>query len=270
MARFLLLTLILLSAINSFAQERFESVKNLRPLHSNRSEVERVAKSAGMFGIYFRYQTDAGLIDVYYAKEKCVGHGWNVPRDRVIEFNYYPKNAAFLKDVIDQGIKVIQTVDDTGTSIFTDLINGKEYVVRRGESKIDYIRFTPTAASAKLRCKGFPPYDPAADNYSPYQKGVVENPQTWDPGSLIATLVQVRDDPSRKGYVFVYCKRGTDSGCRKAKSKIDRAVGLVMKAHASRIVVSLGGYREHVEVESFLLPHDYPPARARPTFAEQP
>jgi len=111
-----------------------------------------------------------------------------------------------------------------------------------------------------------PAYEPAADNYLPYQQTNVVNVRSWDPGSLVATFEKVRTDPTLKGFVFVHCKRGNDQDCSKVQNKIARAARMVMGPETNRLDVAIGGYTNRNEVETFLIGKDSPNAMARPAY----
>lgn len=267
MPRILIPLVSILLTINVSAQDPLAIREKIIPLRSTRGDVEKIAKFVESSGNSVTYKTDNEILDVEYSDAKCIGHGWDIPRGRVVAYIVYPKNDFMLEDVLKAHKKLVKTGSDTGTTYYTDEADGIEFAVRLGSpDKIYDIRFTATAADSSVRCNGFSPYNPVADNYLHYDAGSIKNASTWDVGDIFSTLGQIKDQPNEKGYIFVYCKKGMMAECRRAKKKIETFSQFVLKHDVNRLVISLGGYKNHTEYETFLIPNDYPAAVPRPIY----
>jgi len=267
MPRILIPLCFILFTVNLFAQDPLAIRKEITPLRSTRGDVEKIATFVESSGNSVTYKTDNEILDVEYSRTKCIGHGWDIPAGRVVAYIAYPKIDLILEDVLKAHKKIVKTGSDTGTTYYTDEANGIEFAVRPGSpDKIYDIRFTATAADSTVRCQGFPPYNPVADNYLHYDAGAIKNAATWDVGDIFSTLGQIKNNPNEKGYIFIYCKKGMLTECRRAKKKIETFSQFVLKHDINRLVISLGGYRNQTEYETFLIPKDYPAAVPRPIY----
>ena len=263
----LLVVLFILFLINSdIAQEQLAIRKKVILLQSSRSDVEKFARFVKDFDGYIRYETSNEFIDVSYTLTSCIGHGWNVPTDRILSYSSYPKRELLLEDLLKLNKNLFQLSDDIGTSHYINSSNGIEFVVRAGENKVEYIEFSPSESDSSLRCKGFPKYDLISDHYPPLDTFSVKKTATWDVGEMVNTFARVEEDPNIKGYIFVYCKKSQIAKCNQLKKKIERVAKIFMVKRPKQLTVSVGGYRDETRVETFLVPKDYPPAVARPKY----
>lgn len=261
------LILITLLTNGLFGQDYLAIQTKIIPLRSNRKDVERIAKRVENSTSPFEYETESEYLNLYYSESACVRSGWNVPADHVLAFRSYPKKGLFLREILKSaGTHLIHTGGDDGTQFYTNEHDGMQFVVRASTEQVEYIRFTPSSRDQGLRCSGFPPYDSVSENYSAYQGGKIGNPKTWDPGLIVATLARVRDEPNLRGFIFVYCSRGSNAPCTSIRDKIRRVAKMVLNDNNQRLTISLGGYRDNLEVESFLIPNGWPPAKPRPTY----
>lgn len=270
MQQFLLVLLIILSTISVFTQVQFEIRKKIVPLHSSRADVEKIARFVKIFGNFVGYETDNEFIYVYYSKAECVGHGWNVPVDRVLDYRSYPKRDLMFEDVLKANKNLIETVDDTATSYLINQTDGIVYVGQVGEGqKVEYISFNPLPSDSDLRCKGFPEYSLVSDHYAPFDTFTIKNTSNWDVTQIYNTLHRVKENPDLKGYIFIYCKKREKLKCQELKKKVERYVFNSSNLKSNQIVVILGGYRSRIEIETFLIPKDNPPPVARPIFPSE-
>lgn len=246
------------------AQDITSIRENIVPLRSSRDDVEKAAmlKSEGV--VLSKYETADATLEVYFAGSECDQHGWKVPGDRVVSYKVYPKVTFPVPKSVTSDSDFIQTVDDDGTAYFTNRTKGIEYAVRQDVEGVIFIRFTPAAADAALRCPGYPQYDPVTDHYSLYQAGTVKDVANWDSGLVYAGLAQVRDDVRLKGYIFVYCHPSRQSECRSVIKMIKTVADDVLRSSVSRVTIAFGGSRQKTEYEVFVIPEEYPAAAPRP------
>ena len=265
-----LVLLLLLSVTNVFAQEQLAIRKKIIPLHSTRSHVEKFARFVDNYGISVRYETDNEFLVVDYSKEKCVGHGWNIPADRVLSFDTYPKRDLLFETVQKRNKELFQMGSDTPTQHFINASEGIKYVVEGNDEKVEYISFNPTATDSNLRCEGFPKYNLISEHYVPFETFSIKNVSKWDVRHTYNILAKLKEDPEVKGYIFVYCKKGQTNKCKQLTTKIKKFAGNILKSEQlNRLMVTFGGYRYENEIETFLLPKDFPPATARPYFSSK-
>lgn len=248
------------------AQEPMVIRKEIVPLQSSRSDVERVAKRVKEFTSIPRYETDGEIIDVTYTRSKCLDHGWNVPPDRVLSYRVYPKMRVSLKDALNLVKSKFELTGDTFTSYYFDPDAGVVLVARAAHENIESIDFHPREADSGLRCKGYPPFSIVSSHYPPLGVFQIANPSNWDINPLAASLLWMKEKPARNGYLVIYCKKNQLNICRLLKKRIFRVFGSVFGANAKQPEVVIGGYRDSTEIETFLIPKGMPPPIAEPRY----
>lgn len=257
---------ILLFTCSSSGQLNTNIRNEIVPLHSTRSDVEKIATLVGNIGSNYEYETKNEIFSVYYALERCVWHGWNVKPDTVVSYTVYPKKPVEF-DVVKKNLgQLIKTSDDTGIAYFTEVIGGVEYQVDETLNLIRSITYTPSENDSNLRCKGFPKYNPAADGYEKYDSYNIEKPSAWDIGLVGGLLGVVGRSIGFKGYIFVYGKRGEKVTTQKLKRKIENFAYKIYKSNPQNLKVVFGGFRDKIEIELYLLPSKYPPPVAQPKY----
>jgi hypothetical protein len=256
---------MILFSLSVSGQDPLAILKRIKPLSTNRSEVEKVGKQLGISEGSTKYEADEGQIDVFYSEEKCVGHGWNVPSGTVISFRLFPKKVHSIADAVKTGKDWFETGTDYGARRYTNKAAGTLILTDSSRENIEYIRFTPTAADSGLRCAGFPPYDPAGLSYELYQSSQITNIKTWKPAIAVgATIGKVRQERDLKGFIFIYCEKSCLNDCKSVKKKI--AAGIRDLLDSKRLILEIGGFRDTIEVEAFIIPADSPPAIPSPFY----
>jgi len=266
MRSFLLIFFVAILMGSSVAQEQLAIRRKIVPLHSTRNDVEKVAKFIEDFNLFVRYETDSEFINVYYTKTRCDELGWNVGADFVHSYRIYPKQDLILTALLKTNKQFFQIGDDTLSTHYINAADGIEFVGRYGEEKVEYIGFFPTFADFTLRCAGFPKYDLISQHYPLTESFTIKDPSSFDVGLMATTFSRLQKDTDQKGYAFVYCQKGQITKCNELKKRVEKYASKVLNSEIKRFTVSVGGYRDNLEIESFLVPKDYPAAVARPKY----
>ena len=132
--------------------------------------------------------------------------------------------------------------------------------VRDQSETVNHIDFLPT--DSNLRCKGFPKFDPLSEYYSPFQAFGIKDPSSWDTGLLYSTIAHVRDLPNRRGYIFVYCKKGQEQQCKVLKKHIDQEVKMDIPDRERPGKGCSGRISEHCADRGFLTSRHLSPGAA--------
>lgn len=254
---------------SAFSQEQFAFRKKIIPLYSSRSDVEKVARLIEDTDYFVKYETDQEILEINYSEEKCVGHGWDIPANRVLSYISTPKQKLLLKDVLNENENLFRLADDVGESLYVDSAKGIIFAVRAGEDFVDNIKFLPLPTNSDLRCKGFPKYDLIAQQYPAFDSFVIQNVSEWDVGKIYNTLHQIRMPSNKNAYIFIYCKKGGLSECKELKKNIEGFAKRALKSKTDQLTIKFGGYRNEFEVETFLIPKDYPPPTERPLYSSE-
>lgn len=263
--------IILLNQI-VFGQESRSIRESIIPLLSTRLEVEKVVLPLRE-GRNDEYETEKEKITINYSKKQCLEHGWNVKPDTVIDYTVYPKEKISI-DVLDKSIsQLIHTSDDAGYSYYTNLQKGIQYLVNF-EKSIESIRYTPAETDSKFRCKGFPEYNPVAENYRPYDTYYLGETSNWDVGKVGGFLIEIEKSPKAIGYIFVYAAKKESKATKKeSKAEIGRIIKKletfaykVMRVNPQKLKIAFGGYRDESEMEAFLIPNKYPTPIPKPKY----
>jgi hypothetical protein len=255
----LLYMLALLSAPLLSQVPSEEMREKIKPLRSTRSDVLKIAKRIAVHPAYERYETATDFIDVKYSEVRCIWHGWNVAPDTVLSFKIYPKKSILLKDIEGSfGADFIRTMDDDFTSHYSNSKRGIQFSVRQ-DGFVSNIRHVPSALDSAFRCRGFPAFNFAIENYSPIHRFEINNASTWDVGLLGGFFIKVRDDSRVRGTVFVYRRSTGAPKHRIVKARIEEYAYKLLKIPRNRLRIEDGGLRDAIEVEAFMVPNDYPP-----------
>jgi hypothetical protein len=250
-----LLCVIMLSTI-VISQESRSIRKSIIPLHSTRLDVGKIATPIEDIGNN-RYETKNETIEVNYSKMPCIGTGWNVKFDTVVDYMVYPKTPITINTAEGSFRALVRTSDDAGYIYYTDIQNGIQYVVD-SEMHIRYIRYTPSEKDSKYRCKGFPNYNPASETYRPYDSYKLDGTE-WDLIRLDGFLIEVKESIKLKGYIFVYCQTGEPiTKINQIIKKLRTFVLEERKISPQKVEIIFAGCRDEAEIEMFLIPNEYP------------
>ena len=239
--------------------------RGIVPLRSTRAQVEQ---KLGALDVRCQcYLTETEIVRVKYSRGHCKGDlaGWNVPTDTVLSFEITPKKPLLFSKIQLKEQEFVRTVDDTVTTYYGNGEKGVRYSVS-SLGTVASIWYGPSVKDNHLRCAGFPFTDGGVTAYTPYYEFFFETLEDMK-GHLGEFGVRLIKEPQFKGYVIVY--GGKDK-------KID--IGKFSKSAKDYLIEELnidpdsldainGGYREKATVELFLIPRDWPPPVATPTFS---
>ena len=160
--------LIVMSVVLSGHLSNDTWMDKIIPLRSNRADVEKIlGKPKETHCTNCTYETEADLITVRYAINKCEGFlsGWNVPKDNVLSFTIRPKKFVTMKDISFQTGGLIVTGEHDGSRRYLDTQTGLKYVFGP-QANLQSITRWPVDADNPLRCSGFPVYRITGATYS--------------------------------------------------------------------------------------------------------
>ena len=239
--------------------------RGIVPLYSTRAQLEQLV---GVFDIRCQcYSTETESIRVDYASGPCTGAlpGWNVPADTVLSLQIYPKKPLLFSELKIQKEDFVTTVDDTVTTYHGNGEKGLRYSVT-SSGTVASVWYGPSIKQNKLRCAGFPPTDGGVTAYRPYDEFPFETEEDVN-GRLAEFGVRLLKEPQLKGYIIVYGQRNkvapVDRFVKSAKAYLVEDLNI----NPNKVEASNGGYREYATVELFLIPREWPPPIATPTFS---
>lgn len=245
-----------------------ETLKGIVPLVTKRQEIE------SRFGIasgdcQCLYESKQYSINVNYSKNKCE-QGWNIPEDTIIEIRLTPKSKLSLNELnLDLTSFYRFTYDDFSYTL-SDLKKGIQYFLNLdGELKfIDYIPTLIQGSDEKLRCKNAVKYNPMSQIYVPVSKfGYTEN---WD--YIMRDIFRLCEEYSAANteekyslYSIVYFSNSYNKSQQSNLiNRINKKFQDFLKGNNTNVFVLNGGIRQKFEIESFILPKEYPPPTANP------
>ena len=239
--------------------------QSIIPLMTEKGDVAKIAKYAKTSGSALWYETETELLQIYYTDQRCVGHGWNVSPNTVLRYNVYPRVPITLNEM---GLKddYVETSDDSSRRYLTNRASGTIVVMLPQTDRIESISYMATSADARLRCRGFPPFDPVRSTYSPYRRIPGKRFADLDLNGLDAFFGLIHLSQDWRYTILIYCSNGRNRDCLQAQEKINNVVARVRGLASNPVSIRLGGYREHLEIECFALPQDYPEVVATPEF----
>ena len=262
----IVLTILLMITSLAFTQDT-PGWRGIVPLQSTREQLEQLV------GVLDRrcqcYSTETESIRVEYASGPCTGDlpGWNVPADTVLSLKIYPKKPLVFSELKIQKENFITTVDDTVTTYYANGEKGLRYAVP-SLGTVASVWYGPSSKQNNLRCAGFPPTDGGITTYRPFYEFPFETVD--DVKERLGEFgVRLLKEPQLKGYIIVYGQRdkvaSVDQFVKSAKAYLVEELNL----NPNSIETSNGGYREHATVELFLIPREWPPPIATPTFSSK-
>lgn len=265
-----ILAILILFVQNTLAQDVPSIVRDIHPLVSTRADIERLAfvvNKKRTLGSSETYNTKDGELDVVYATYPCKTHGWNVTSDTVVLAKWFPKTLVkFQKESESYGPFYVLR-DDSGHISHIDQGRALAFVVRSEADDLKYVKLMPVWQNSKnLRCHGFPVYDPIAENYYPFERFLIDKSVRWNEAAIYNFLVQTKADFETSAALFLYCKPGSEKYCRKVQTSMVHFAKKVLGKEIWRLTVKDGGYRNNIEVESFIVPLNAPSPQPRPGF----
>jgi hypothetical protein len=238
--------------------------RGIVPLHSTRAQLEQLV---GVLDMRCQcYTTETESIRVEYASGPCTGAlaGWNVPADTVLSLQVYPKKPLLFSELKIHKEDFITTVDDTVTTYYGNGEKGLRYSVTSSRT-VASVWYGPSIKQNKLRCAGFPPTDGGITAYRPYYEFPFETVE--DVNRLAEFGVRLLKEPQLKGYIIVYQQRNKGDAVERFVKSAKAYLVEDLNINPNSVEVSNGGYREYATVELFLIPREWPPPIATPTFS---
>lgn len=247
--------------------ETLQGYRGIVPLHSTRSEVERLlGRSSAQCKCL--YKTNNATVYVEYAVDNCKGiiPGWNVPKDTVLRLTVRSEIQRQFSDLNLDLSKYKMRQDDTFTMYYSSGKEGIEYEVSRSGA-ITSISYVPPITEKNLRCSGFPVEDGSTFDYQAFDKFGDVNVDAED-ARLDTFAIMLLQSSSLKGYIVVYagktaCPREALLRSNRARDYLIRRRGLDSK----RIQAIDGGYRKDLAVELYAVPLAAEPPAVVPTLA---
>lgn len=252
------------SVVTGNSQTLWQNSFGIVPLHSTRSEVER------LYGVstdpcHCNFRTAKEAIHVTFASAHCGGpvFGWNVPADTVLEFTVIPNAPTRFSEIASdlKGFVERYSPDDV-TPYYTNVDKGVVFSVQDGY--VINIRYFPPNKEIGTRCAGFPPYDGIPP---PNPLATIYDRQQIHVESRLDNLASELSANTRfRGYIIAYAGKKSRRG--EAKQMLDIAMKyLINKQMISpdRIVAIDGGYRDTSQYDLFALNKEIPAPTPTPT-----
>ena len=241
--------------------------RGIIPLHSTRTDVERVLGApGGQCNCIYRKSDE--LVYVEYADGLCKGAlpGWNVRAGTVLSFTIRSSKLQQLRTVDFDDPKFLRTIDDAGTSYYTSNEEGIRYEVS-GAGVVNAISYIPSTRDNHLRCPGFPKETVSTSEYPTFDS-FSDIPLEEQKARLDIFAVRLQQEPESKGYIIVYagrCARTDEASARAEQAK--KYLVKERSINARQIVAIDGGHREKLTLELYALPPGAPKPSIMPTIA---
>lgn len=264
---FYLTVLIFISVICSYSQSN--SWNGIRPLHSNRADVEKLLGKPDITeNGYARYEKQGVAFE--YIKKRCqegwdTAAGWDVLVSTILKIYIYQKRDDFGKlPEVDKDLTTKNFVRMPYSYEPITWINPKEGVeIVVGDDYAAKV-YIPREADNNLRCNGYAPFAPTR-----YSEPHNFNLKLYDPkrdsrevfSELIANfeilLYEVRKDTNKKarGYVLLYFDN--ELSLTQYRRIIIRVENILKRRHSllpNEITFVEAGLREYNEAQPFLIP----------------
>ena len=130
--------------------------RGIIPLHSTRTDVERLLGNASPRNQLTTYQTEQEAVSVLYASGPPCGSDadseWNVPKDTVVSITVAPKNRVLLSELKIDLSTYDQLSDVHRPNIITYLNNQDGIRIETFQDEINSVSYFPSAADLKLNC----------------------------------------------------------------------------------------------------------------------
>lgn len=267
MRKFVCICILIAIAHIAKAQRFRQDAFGLVPLHSTRTDVERLyGISDDSCRCIFRTTTDN--IEVAYASSPCAGFisGWNVPKDTVLSFKVTPYVPLLISDLAMDlnGFVRRSSPEDIVTTYYTNVKQGIVYAVQ--DRHVIYVRYFPPSNENGRRCRGFPPWD-GVPPPRPFLTIFTQN--KIDVYSRLDNFaIELSTNTQRRGYIITYAGKKSRRGEAK-KMANDARRYLILKRMISpdQIIAVDGGFRETSQYDLFSLSPQEPPPTPTPTVA---
>ena len=254
---------ILFVLFGCFTGARATGWRGIVPLHSSRSDVERLL-GAPTGACKCFYEAGSESIKVEYAKAPCVGYpsGWNVSQDTILRIDVrsvVPRKFSDLALTLDSFYKA---ADDTLTRYYSNRVEGIEYAVS-GQGIVNSVSYIPSSNDAHLRCPCFPAIDESAQRSTYFDQFALKAIDDTL-ARLDNYIIRLQQDDRWTGYMVLYQgRRVSKNRMATYRRAIMRHVISKRAVPVSRIKLIDGGYRTDSEIELFLLTAELSPPEPR-------
>src|ERR1043165_281726 len=228
--------------------------RGIIPLHSTRTDVERLLGNASPRNQLTTYQTEQEAVSVLYASGPPCGSDadseWNVPKDTVVSITVAPKNRVLLSELKIDLSTYDQLSDVHRPNIITYLNNQDGIRIETFQDEINSVSYFPSAADLKLNCapKGEGGGDDAI--YSRFEDYSANTSHDKVREILDAFAQHLKSNPSLRAFLISY---GGKRSCRnEALLRAQLATQYLSKMRgikSNRFTILNGGYREDWVVE---------------------
>src|SRR5258707_5582224 len=224
--------------------------RGIVPLHSTRTDVERLLGPAEKPGPISIYKTPNESLYVGYATEPCKGSmpGWNVTAGTVLQLTVTSQHEQPFSDLgLDLG-RYTKSYDDAMNAYYTNVSEGIKYAVS-SNGAVESVSYIPSVRDSNLRCRGFPSYSGEVANNQRLFDSYGDLSWEDETAHLDNFAIQLQNDPDSIGYIIVYAGRRACFG--EAKDRALRAKKYVVETRGiqeSRIKWIDGGYRDKLTV----------------------
>ena len=256
-----------LVVVGSTAVVNAEVWRGIVPLHSNRSNVERLlGPPSGECKCL--YEAGSENVRVDYAKAPCVGYpsGWNVSSDMVLTIRVRSAEPKRFSDLHLVMTDFHKAVDDTFTTYYSNREEGIEYSVS-SEGIVQSVSYLPSGNDSQLRCSCFPLVDESIQRSTSFD-GFGLRSMSDVLARLDNYIIALLNNQRWKGYVLLY--RGRQTSQRQLSTYRNSIMQHILRKRAvppDRIRLIDAGYREGPEIELFLLPAGLSPPEPRPSWS---
>lgn len=262
------LFVVLVLCVSADSQELKDyELEGIKVLSSSRQEIERkIGPPLSASCTRCSYSTKTAKIWVEYAAGRCLGNipGWNVPRDTILRYQVSLKSTEAIspnREPWDHfGLKrdigdFILTSNDTADAIYTHVKRGIRVVVRVHSVEVE---FFPPESAFRLRCKGYPPYDPFSEIYYPRRMFF---PESLDDVKATIDGLSWEIIPETMGYLVIYFGRNTSASENERYLSRLRSYVKSKPELYENVKIVRGIRRNRAEIEVYHLNRNWPPPK---------
>lgn len=244
----------------SFASVCAKPWRNITPLHSTKSDVERVlGKPSQTSNHWSTYQTKTEAVSVLYSNGLPCGSGanseWQVPKGTVVSITVALKSIVLFSALNVDESKFQKRKDPHMLNAieYLDMGEGESISVVNGE--VSTFEYFGTAADAHLRCSKVPvSQEPITE--PTYRLDVYGKLKRKDEEIRLDNLaITLTQRPSVRGYILVYA--GENMSAPRARALAKRARNYLVNVRnieSERVVALYGGKREEFTTELYIVP----------------
>ncbi|MBK7708552.1 MAG: hypothetical protein IPJ30_23030 [Acidobacteria bacterium] len=260
----ILIVILLFVGVTGTVHAQFEPLQ-VKLLKTKRLEIERRFPVSGSNKWSVKIPTESGRFTVSFITKRCE-EGWNVEPDVVSSVRLeYDSNFVKPPDDIRTG-RYFPYTNDIAQQFFFDEVSGLTYELDPSAEYVVSIIKVPPLSEPTPRCKGFPTYNPVSDRYPKTEKITIPGNADFTI-EIPMTVAALRATPSKRGYVFVYCGKRRTAKCSEVTRELEKYVAWALRSIKTQPVeVVVGGFRDEIEIETFVLDPRWSPPVARPLY----